>query len=588
MKNKLNVYIFIHFLSIAFLVLLFMVIIVNLDKTNLETYSKNLLIINYIEILVTIVAGAISGISIFLRHRKITKKIASLKDFELIFNGLAEGLVIIGYDKNILFVSNNLEEITGYSKEEIASLEPLNEIDSRELREDVARQLSGENKEGSSHTYYIFHKKKLKNAYVEVKVEPIEINDINSIAIIISDITDSIEKNKDLVGRLSKAEKTAKNTNDFMSRVSHEIRTPLNGVIGMNEIAIENIEKNDLESAKEALYKVDFSAKYLLSILNDVLDIAKIENGKMVVDQDIFSLSVLLDEIKIMFSSATQSKNIDFKTLTNFDDLNIITDKTKFTQILVNFVSNAIKYTQENGHVTLMMNRTQLYSSKVKLDISIKDDGIGMSEDFVKKMFEPFSQERRYTSSGGTGLGLAITKSMISLLNGSIEVVSEINKGTEIKMSYVFDISLANEVEKTDDNYLHQDYSKFRVLVAEDNDINSLIIVNHLKYFNFKIETAFNGEDAYNKYINSEEGYYDFILMDIQMPIMNGYEATHKIRESKRKDNDLIIIALTADSFKDDISKAIMNKMNQHITKPIDRNKMIETIYQQLKIRNLL
>ena len=585
MKLKFFIPMFVHYLVCAFIILAIMIVIVNLDTTNAEKYQRSLLLLIYTELVVIILMVFIYGTFMLVISKKYSYKVASIKDYEVVFNGFEEGLVIVDQNDEVIFVSDNLEDILGYTKEEIRNLTPIHDNDSRELVDALSKLNSGEIKDTFRGRYYIFNKVKMKNVYIEIKIDNVEIIDLKCVAITISDVTNKYEENKELVGRLSKAETTVKNTSAFMSRVSHEIRTPLNGVIGMNEIALENLNKGKIDETKEALSKVDFSAKYLLSILNDVLDLAKIESGKMAIDEEVFSLSVLIDEIEVMFSSTAASRNIEFKTITNFDDINIITDKTKLTQIIVNFVSNALKYTEEGGHVSLIVNRIQHYTSKVSLEITIKDDGIGMEPECVEKMFEPFTQERRSTTATGSGLGLAITRSMISLLNGTIDVKSEVNKGTEIKMTYVFDLAEAGEKEIVQDDFLHQDYSKFKVLVVEDNEINSLIIVNHLKFFNFKVETAFNGEEAFNKYMGSPEGHYDFILMDIQMPVLNGYESTRKIRESGRKDSDLIIIALTADTFKDDISKAIMYKMNQHVSKPIDRNKLISVIYQQLKLK---
>ena len=357
----------------------------------------------------------------------------------------------------------------------------------------------------------------------------------------------------------------------------------------MNEIAKENLAKNDYESLKESLDKIDFSSRYLLSIIENVLSMSRLEAGRVVVENKTLSINNLVSDIETVVSSQIKARQQTLDIFTNFNDLYILGDETKITQILVNIIGNSVKYTNQGGKIILKVTAEQRINNKVELTFTIKDNGIGMSEDFAKRMFEPFSQEGVKTDQPGTGLGLAITKSLVTLLNGDIKVDSKKGVGTTTVLKFVFDQVLSDnkQVIKAKD-YELIDFSKYRVLVAEDNNINVIVIRNHLEHFKFQVEIAEDGLEALHKFKNNEPNYYDFILMDIHMPNMDGYEATKEIRESNRIDSNIPIIALTADALKEDISKALINKMNDHISKPIIREKMIETIYQVLLKENKL
>jgi CheY-like chemotaxis protein/two-component sensor histidine kinase len=370
---------------------------------------------------------------------------------------------------------------------------------------------------------------------------------------------------------------------DFLSKVSHEIRTPLNGVLGMSEEALESLEQKNYKKAIEALTTLRTSGDYLMSIINNVLDMSKIEKGKMPINYSNFNLNDLIDEIVEVLSGQIKSKNIDFKKIINFDTLNINTDRIKLSQILMNILSNSIKYTNNGGHITFSCLAYNMSDKKIKLNIEVSDTGIGMSEEFVKHIFEPFNQEGRKTKVIGSGLGMSITKSLVTLLNGNIEVKSELNKGSVFSLSIVCDYA-SQEVNKLDDA-LNSDFSKIRLLLAEDNEINILVCKNLLNKYKFKYDIAKNGEEAYEMFKASKPGYYDLILMDIQMPVMDGFEATKAIRMLDRRDNNLTIIALSADAFAEDVNKALNSQMDGHIAKPINQKEFIQTIYRLLKTK---
>ena len=508
--------------------------------------------------------------------------------FKDIFNSLQESIVVFDETLTMSYVTDNLVKLLGMSKKEITD-NPIYTINNISIREDILSEIKFPDKNYPHHNYVIFNKQTGKDVDIDLYIRQIDFIDKKWYVVVITDLTNKIAEEKKFSDELSNAIEVGKEKTVFLSRVSHEIRTPLNGIIGMNEIAKENLDNKDYDALKESLDKIDFSSKYLLSIIENVLSMSRLEAGRVVVENKTINVNNLILDIETVVDSQIKSKHQNFEVVANFDNLYIRADETKISQILINIIGNSIKYTNEGGTIVFKITAEERNNNKVELNFSIKDNGIGMSSDFAKKMFEPFSQEGKIRNVQGTGLGLAITKSLITLLNGEISVDSKEGVGTTTNIKFVFD-QVANEnkeVIKAKD-YDLIDFSKYKVLVAEDNNINVIVIRNHLEHFNFKVEIAEDGLEAVHKFKNSPIGYYDFILMDIHMPNLDGYEATYEIRHSDRPDANLPIIALTADALKEDISKALFNKMNDHISKPVIREKMIATIYQVLLKENKL
>jgi len=508
--------------------------------------------------------------------------------FKDIFNSLQESIVVFDETLTMSYVTDNLVKLLGMSKKEITE-NPIYTINNISIREDILSEIKFPDKNYPHHNYVIFNKQTGKDVDIDLYIRQIDFIDKKWYVVVITDLTNKIAEEKKFSDELSNAIEVGKEKTVFLSRVSHEIRTPLNGIIGMNEIAKENLDNKDYDALKESLDKIDFSSKYLLSIIENVLSMSRLEAGRVVVENKTINVNNLILDIETVVDSQIKSKHQNFEVVANFDNLYIRADETKISQILINIIGNSIKYTNEGGTIVFKITAEERNNNKVELNFSIKDNGIGMSSDFAKKMFEPFSQEGKIRNVQGTGLGLAITKSLITLLNGEISVDSKEGVGTTTNIKFVFD-QVANEnkeVIKAKD-YDLIDFSKYKVLVAEDNNINVIVIRNHLEHFNFKVEIAEDGLEAVHKFKNSPIGYYDFILMDIHMPNLDGYEATYEIRHSDRPDANLPIIALTADALKEDISKALFNKMNDHISKPVIREKMIATIYQVLLKENKL
>lgn len=386
--------------------------------------------------------------------------------------------------------------------------------------------------------------------------------------------------------RMEAADYANRAKSKFLSNMSHEIRTPMNAIIGMTEIAL--LSGDNQEKVRECLRKIKISSNFLLCLINDVLDMSKIESGKMQLTKEPFSLHDLVEEIQILFVSQIKSSCHDFETVITEDSVDWIeTDRVRLRQIIVNILSNAIKYTPDHGKIQLYMDNPSVGEGKTELLIRIMDNGIGMSEEFQKTLFDPFTQERT-SLSNGTGLGMAITGKLVELLNGSIQVKSRRGEGTAFTVRLPLRAVAVGEEKKTpefwDTNQTEKPLQGLRILLAEDNELNAEIAQELLTIYGTEsIDRASDGEAAVERFVSSKEGTYHLILMDIQMPKMNGYEAARRIRGCGRADaSSIIILAMTANAFEEDVRHAAEAGMNGHIGKPIDVQVLLDTIKREL------
>lgn len=365
---------------------------------------------------------------------------------------------------------------------------------------------------------------------------------------------------------------------EFLSKMSHEIRTPMNAIIGMTDIALSTGEGTP--AVNNYLEKIDSSSHYLLSLINDILDMSRIENGKMTTEETYINLEKLVGQIYDMMRIQTDSKGIWLKLDKRIKHPHLLGDPLKLNQILVNLMGNAVKFTSKGG-ITLSVKESLIQTDGVvNIFFSVKDTGIGISEENQGKIFNSFEQadERITRKYGGTGLGLAISRSLVSLLGGRLEVTSVPDKGSEFYFTLTMKItepmpedetSAANEI----------DFSAKTMLVVEDDDLNREIACTFLNDRGIKTETAVNGQMAVEMFAASEVGHYDAILMDIRMPVMDGIEATTKIRAMDKADASTVpIIAMTANAFDEDVKMSMECGMNSHLTKPIDIKKVIKTL----------
>lgn len=388
-------------------------------------------------------------------------------------------------------------------------------------------------------------------------------------------------KNKALSIQVQRTEKANQAKNDFLSRMSHDIRTPINTIMGLTALAVD--EENN-STTKKYLYGISTSSNFLLGLVNDILDVDKISSGKLVLTPQRYSYDEFTGIIETMFGPLCKKKNITFIYDKGSTDEDIYVDKVRFNQIFFNLISNAIKFTPNGGTVTYKVVNSYVENDILHCDFSISDTGCGMSKEFMKHMYEVFSQEKRdhVSTTEGSGLGLAIVKQLVDLMKGSISCKSEIGKGTEFSLHLDVKILPKEQTQKSGSQENTENYPSIKgkkVLLVDDHPLNREIAQRLLEKQGLIIVTAEDGIDALEKFEFSKDGYFDAVLMDIRMPKMNGYEATKAIRALKRNDSAIIpIIAMTADAYDNDIKNSIDAGMNDHISKPI----IPELVYKTL------
>ncbi|MDO5560547.1 MAG: ATP-binding protein [Oscillospiraceae bacterium] len=380
---------------------------------------------------------------------------------------------------------------------------------------------------------------------------------------------------------------------EFLSRMSHEMRTPINAILGLTAIAQQNI--NDAQAVSASLSKIDSSAKFLLALINDVLDMSNIQSGKMILRNDDIYFREFIEEINVIMRSQAMDADVDYNSVINgpIDDV-YVGDAKKLKQVLVNIISNAVKFTSAGGRVRFVIQMESKNTEYAVIRFKISDTGIGIDKNYMQYLFDAFSQENGGLTAqyGGTGLGLAICKSLVELMDGKIDVVSRKGVGSvfivEVKLGVSTKADKRSRVRagQIKQNY---DFSGRRVLIADDHKINIDIAKNLLSSTGAIVDCAFNGEEAVGQYLVSEEFYYDAVLMDIRMPVMDGLCAAKKIRESGRADSKSVpVIAMTANAFEEDIEKSKESGMNAHLAKPIDPIVLFTSLQRHMDNRDKL
>ena len=391
------------------------------------------------------------------------------------------------------------------------------------------------------------------------------------------------ESRQKLEQALKRAEEASHAKSAFWFNMSHDIRTPMNVILGYNQLM-----KSLLTEPKQLDYqkKIEQSGKLLLSIINNVLDMARIESGNMKVDENFEIVGEVVDEILSTFSSEAEEKGIHLSSSVQVTHKNILCDSTKIRKIYVNLVSNAIKYTPSGGNITITVEELPCEKEGyMKVKSEIKDTGIGMSKEYLPTLFEPFSREHNTTTGkvGGTGLGMAIVKKMVDLMGGSIEVESEPGKGTIFTFTLMHKIAdkkyYSRKIETAESSDSVEKLRGKHVLLAEDNNLNAEIAVAILEKTGLVIDRVEDGIQCVSRIEQMPSETYDLILMDIQMPNMDGYKATQCIRHlNDKKKAEIPIIAMTANAFEEDKKRAIDAGMNGHIAKPVEIDKLVSEI----------
>lgn len=378
-------------------------------------------------------------------------------------------------------------------------------------------------------------------------------------------------KNEELEVVAHKAEMAAHAKSEFLSRMSHDIRTPMNAIIGLTHLASE---EENLSVVREYLHNIDTSSTFLLGLINDILDMSKIENGELTLKEGPFSKREFEDSINTVIRPLMEEKEINFIFRLGDNAECIQVDRLRFSQIFFNLLSNAAKFTPTGGTVEFLSEPLEPKENKLGVRFIVRDNGIGMSQEFMEHMYDPFSQERSSMgdTARGTGLGLPIVKSLVDAMGGEISVISQLGRGTEFTVELYVPVAEEEEQENEEEKDTSTEKLKGdRILLVEDNEINIYVAQIILEKVGCIVTVARNGEEAVKLFQESEIYHFDAILMDVRMPIMNGLDATRAIRKMDRPDaSEVPIIAMTADAFDEERRNTLEAGMDYHLSKPIN------------------
>ena len=397
-----------------------------------------------------------------------------------------------------------------------------------------------------------------------------------------------MEQNRALAEALTRAEEANAAKTAFLSAMSHEIRTPMNAIIGLDNIALH--DPNIPSHTREELEKIGSSARHLLALINDILDMSRIESGRMVLKAEAFSFPEMMEQINTIVGGQCEDKGLSYESRAiRCTDEYFIGDALRLRQVLINILGNAVKFTDAPGSVSFTVEQTELSDDSRMLRFTMKDTGVGMDEAFLPRLFEPFSQEDSTTTNryGGSGLGMAITKNMVDLMGGTITVESVKGRGTTFTVELPLKLAPQDEVSGAPTRSGPEvSVAGLHVLIAEDQEMNAEILSELLEMEDVSSEWAENGQRAVELFEQSETGRFDAILMDMRMPVMDGLTATKEIRKLDRPDAACIpIIALTANAFEEDVKQCLGAGMDAHLSKPVDIDRLKEVLGELLAAR---
>ena len=409
--------------------------------------------------------------------------------------------------------------------------------------------------------------------------------------LVFNDVTDQKKKelqaNIELEDAYNKSQSASKAKTSFLFNMSHDIRTPMNAILGFADLIEKHLDEKD--KCKMYLQKLKSSSSFLLSLINNILDMARIESGQTEIVESVWDVNNFVSDLVSVFESSIKEKNLKFIKFMDIKHENVYCDATRLRQIYLNIISNAVKYTPNGGEIKLIIKEIECdKEGYARFQTVVSDTGIGMSKEFLPHIFEEFSREKTTTESRvvGTGLGMPIVKTLVTLMHGTIEVESEQGVGTKFTVTLDHRIARKEEIKVEQEEIKDKDivsYKGKRILLAEDNELNTEIAVTILEEAGFIVEHAENGQVCVDMIKNAKIGYYDLVLMDIQMPVMDGYKATETIRAINNPRCDIPIIAMTANAFDEDKRKAYVIGMDGHIAKPINIPQLLETISKVLK-----
>lgn len=389
------------------------------------------------------------------------------------------------------------------------------------------------------------------------------------------------KQKKEILNAYKEAQKATNAKSEFLSKISHDIRTPVNAVVGYTEIAKRNI--NDTEKLKDAFNKISIASNHLLNLIDEVLDMSKIESGKAYkIEEEVCHLSDLVDEVTRLMQKEISDKNLKVHTNFSFMDDGVVScDRLHLSQILLNLLCNAIKYSYPEKNIFIdVVQFTSDDESNSIYEFHVKDEGCGINQDYLDKIFIPFERENNALNNAvaGTGLGLAITKSLVEMLHGTIEVSSELGKGAEFVVTLPLAVPDLTELEEDEDTMVYDFHGK-RILIVDDDDMSREITCDALKEVGAEVEEARDGSFAIEKINISTPGFYDLVIMDVHMPVIDGCEATKIIRGLKTKElAEIPIIAMTANAFPEDKKRAFNSGVNAYLIKPVKINDLVKVL----------
>lgn len=501
--------------------------------------------------------------------------------------------ILFDREKRIVsFVSNNIERILGIQIEHVyADLYVLKSLLEKEERWRIEKRIQEEIEHGSPIQDEIQINCLNREDILHMKMSVTPSSDGKYWILILSDRSNEQKIREDLQKQIVEVQAIDEAKTQFLSKMSHEIRTPMNGMLGMISLAKLSQQRKEYESVNGYLEKAEGLTQFLLSIINDILDMSRIESGKLVLENASFRIRDLAEKLRTMFETTIQEKGITFSVeLQNFTVTNVVGDELRISQVLTNFLSNASKFTSKGGHITLSFRQMEVIDDHVSIMFRVKDDGIGMEPEFLHRIFIPFEQESSGTARkfGGSGLGMAISDNLVRMMGSQILVDSKPNAGTEFTV--FLDLPIG---ENTKDKDINTEEVKeislkdIRILMAEDNNVNAMVTTKLLEQLEMKIERVENGQLCVDAFAGHTAGYYDAILMDLHMPVLDGWEATKQIRTLDQTDAKSIpIIALSADAFVEDKRHSIEVGMNGHVAKPIDYKELQQVLKKCIAARN--